>query len=327
MKMNEKISVIVPVYKVEPYLRRCVDSILAQSYTNLEIILVDDGSPDNCPAICDEYAEKDDRVRVIHKLNGGISAARNAGLDVATGAYVTFVDSDDWIDTDHISSLKFVLESHSHNAISVSDVSKLNVNNEMIASFKYNNNQSDINQSIFGYVCNKLYSVELINNYRFYVGCKFAEDLIFNSEIFKKSPDYVYTKKATYNYFQRESSLTTALISDKKIDDFLTFAKQYEIILSEIYYDDEYFCQYNSVVGNLTCNLMCEITLSKSINFSEKNRLMYRLIYGIENKKIQWKYADNNLLKLFVLTVRLRCPMIYRSVYSILIMSKKSLIK
>ena len=79
--MNEKISVIVPVYKVEPYLRRCVDSILAQSYTNLEIILVDDGSPDNCPTICDEYAAKDDRVRVIHKPNGGLSDARNAGLD------------------------------------------------------------------------------------------------------------------------------------------------------------------------------------------------------------------------------------------------------
>jgi glycosyltransferase involved in cell wall biosynthesis len=304
-----------------------VDSILAQSYTNLEIILVDDGSPDNCPAICDEYAEKDDRVRVIHKPNGGLSDARNAGLDIATGAYVTFVDSDDWIDIDHISSLKFVLESHSHNAISVSDVSKLNVNNEMIASFKYNNNQSDINQSIFGYVWNKLYSVELFNNYRFSVGCKFAEDLIINSEIFKMSPDYVYTQKATYNYFQRELSITTALISDKKIDDFLTFAKQYEIILSEIYYDEEYYQKYNSVVGNLSCNLMCEITLSKSMKLSEKNRLMNKLIYGIENKKIQCKYADNNLLKLFVLTVRLRCPLIYRSVYSILIMCKKSLFK
>lgn len=95
-----KISVIVPVYKVEPYLRKCLDSIVNQTYRNLEIILVDDGSPDNCGAICDEYAAKDQRVRVIHKANGGLSSARNAALEIATGDYVGFVDSDDWIETD-----------------------------------------------------------------------------------------------------------------------------------------------------------------------------------------------------------------------------------
>ena len=103
--MIDLISVIVPVYNVEPYLRKCVDSILAQSYSNLEVILVDDGSPDGCGAICDEYAAKDARVRVIHKPNGGVSDARNAGLDIMTGDYVAFVDSDDWIDKQHLSSL------------------------------------------------------------------------------------------------------------------------------------------------------------------------------------------------------------------------------
>lgn len=91
------LSIIVPVYNVEVYLRKCVDSILAQTFTDFELILVDDGSPDGCPAICDEYAEKDQRVRVIHKENGGISSARNAGLDVAQGDYIGFVDSDDYI--------------------------------------------------------------------------------------------------------------------------------------------------------------------------------------------------------------------------------------
>ena len=94
-RSGDKISVIVPVYKVEPYLRRCVDSILAQTHKNLEVILVDDGSPDGCPAICDEYAAQDSRVKVIHKENGGVSSARNAGLDAATGDYIGFVDSDD----------------------------------------------------------------------------------------------------------------------------------------------------------------------------------------------------------------------------------------
>ena len=98
--MGEKTSVIVPIYKVEEYLHRCIDSIINQTYTNLEIILVDDGSPDNCPMICDEYAKKDSRIRVIHKKNGGLSDARNAGLEIATGEYIGFVDSDDWIHKD-----------------------------------------------------------------------------------------------------------------------------------------------------------------------------------------------------------------------------------
>lgn len=97
--INTLVSVIVPVYKVEKYLHRCIDSIINQTYKNLEIILVDDGSPDNCGKICDEYAEKDNRIKVIHKSNGGLSSARNAGLDVANGDYVYFVDSDDYIDT------------------------------------------------------------------------------------------------------------------------------------------------------------------------------------------------------------------------------------
>lgn len=93
---SPKISIIIPVYKVEPYLRQCVDSVLSQTYTNFEIILVDDGSPDNCPVICDEYAAKDSRVKVIHKENGGLSDARNAGIKVAKGEYLFFLDSDDF---------------------------------------------------------------------------------------------------------------------------------------------------------------------------------------------------------------------------------------
>lgn len=107
----KKISVIVPVYKTEEYLNRCVDSILASTYGNLEVILVDDGSPDNAGRICDEYAEKDARVMVIHKENGGLSSARNAGLDIATGDYITFVDSDDYIASDIYEKLAEHLES------------------------------------------------------------------------------------------------------------------------------------------------------------------------------------------------------------------------
>ena len=91
-----KFSIIIPIYKVEVYLHQCVDSVLAQSYKNIEVILVDDGSPDSCPRICDEYAAKDERIKVIHKPNGGLSDARNSGLKIANGDYVIFLDSDDY---------------------------------------------------------------------------------------------------------------------------------------------------------------------------------------------------------------------------------------
>lgn len=99
------ISIIVPVYKAEKYIHRCVDSILAQSYTDFELLLVDDGSPDNCGAICDEYATQDSRVRVLHKENGGVSSARNLGLDNAKGEWITFVDSDDWVESEFLDKL------------------------------------------------------------------------------------------------------------------------------------------------------------------------------------------------------------------------------
>ena len=112
----ELISVIVPVYNAEKYLFRCVDSILNQTYTNLEIILVDDGSPDNCSKMCDDFSERDVRVKVIHKSNAGQGLARNDGLDIATGAYVTFVDSDDWISPEHVENLYNALKNNGADA-------------------------------------------------------------------------------------------------------------------------------------------------------------------------------------------------------------------
>ena len=103
--MDSLVSVIVPVYKVEKYLSKCLDSIVNQTYKNLEIILVDDGSPDNSGKICDEYAQKDSRIKVIHKENGGLSSARNAGLDIATGEYIAFADSDDSVHLDFVEKL------------------------------------------------------------------------------------------------------------------------------------------------------------------------------------------------------------------------------
>lgn len=108
-----KVSLIIPIYKVEAYLNQCVDSVLNQTYRDVEVILVDDGSPDRCPKMCDEYAEQDGRVKVIHKPNGGLSDARNAGMKIATGEYVIFVDSDDfWVDDKQLESLVHMVGEH-----------------------------------------------------------------------------------------------------------------------------------------------------------------------------------------------------------------------
>ena len=107
-----EISVIVPVYKVEKYLDRCIESIVNQTYPEFELILVDDGSPDNCPALCDAWAERDGRIRVIHKKNGGLSSARNAGMDVMCGKYVCFIDSDDWIELNFLEVLRSLFEKY-----------------------------------------------------------------------------------------------------------------------------------------------------------------------------------------------------------------------
>ena len=101
----DTISVIIPVYNVEPYIRQCLDSVVHQTYKNLEIIIVDDGSPDNCGAICDEYAANDERIQVIHKENGGLASARNTGIEYASGEWIAFVDSDDWCKTDYYEQL------------------------------------------------------------------------------------------------------------------------------------------------------------------------------------------------------------------------------
>lgn len=194
MTHSPVISVIVPVYKVEPYLRCCIDSILAQSFANFELILVDDGSPDGSPTICDEYAQKDNRIRVIHKENGGVSSARNAGLNECIGKFVVFCDSDDYVGADYLSDL-------------VSDITAERENDTLIltnmSSFKQDSTVTtnprmdlliDLNSStaenymylvdryaIYGPYC-KLFNRQIIeeNQIRFNEALKSAEDFDFN---------------------------------------------------------------------------------------------------------------------------------------------------
>lgn len=210
--INNLISVIIPVYNVEQYLKRCLDTVINQTYKNLEIILIDDGSTDNGGKICDEYALKDNRIKVIHKENGGVSSARNLGLDIAKGDYIGFVDSDDFIENDMYEILHNLLIT---NKVEISCCNKFifrknkfieseNFPTESLLSFNkvLNNAKHDF------FIWNKLFSRKVIGNIRFNENIKMCEDVIFCFENFKKAKNISFYKKPKYYYYLNENSVS-----------------------------------------------------------------------------------------------------------------------
>lgn len=224
--MEKLISIIVPVYKVEKYLDLCISSIVSQTYKNLEIILVDDGSPDNCPEICDEWVGKDCRVKVIHKENGGVSSARNAGLDIAAGEYIGFVDSDDYIEPDMYEILYNNILSYNADMCSC-NFNCIDKEHNIYNLMKYKNKVIDTSKEIIlNYLSDnfvdpcchsKLYSSKIINNekLRFEVNIKNGEDFLFNYSFFKYSKKVVAIENSLYNYYcEREGSATNVVSYD-----------------------------------------------------------------------------------------------------------------
>jgi len=222
------ISVIVPVYNVEKYIHRCIDSIINQTYKNLEIILVDDGSTDNCPKICDEYAQKDNRIKVIHKKNGGLSEARNVGIEIATGEYIGFIDSDDYINKKMYELLISGLETNDAD-ICICNYKEVNndyiINDEKQDSYnflKFNNIEAlealyKENGVKFVIACNKLYNKNLFADVRYSIG-KIHEDEYIIHKLFFNSKRVVYLDKELYYYYQRQDSITKKQISPKRLD-------------------------------------------------------------------------------------------------------------
>lgn len=218
------ISVIVPVYNVEAYLCRCVDSLLQQTVTDTEIILVDDGSTDHCGELCDRYARQDPRVTVIHKSNGGLSDARNAGLSVAKGAYVAFVDSDDWVSEQFLQRL---LEGLRHTD---SDICECGIYHTEGTAAKAPASPTDAecfdtasameqllrNGTFRQHVWNKLYRREVIGDIRFPVG-KTNEDEFWTYQVFGRAGKVCRIEDILYNYFQRPGSIMNAGYSLKRL--------------------------------------------------------------------------------------------------------------
>lgn len=226
MDKQSLISVIVPVYKVEEYLNKCVESLVNQTYRNLEIILVDDGSPDNSPGKCDEWAQKDNRIKVVHKKNGGLSDARNAGMNVATGEYVSFIDSDDYVALDFYETLLDIMIAEDSDIIEC-DVVKFYENGQFD---KYTDNlfvqsystvdglSALISENPFHqHVWNKLYKASMVLDIPYAVG-KLNEDEFWTYQIFGKAKKVTKINKTMYFYYQRSTSIMGQGYSLRRLD-------------------------------------------------------------------------------------------------------------
>ena len=231
------ISIIVPVYKVEKYIRKCIESILNQTYKDFELILVDDGSPDDSGAICDEYAEQDSRIKVLHQRNAGQASARNAGLAVAKGEYISFVDSDDTVEPYMLEVLKEMFTTFGCD-IAMCGHRLVQENEDFVSSVtEYQPELLDIESlwnEIFGNlnnaVWNKLFKRELLDDIRFPLDLHHGEDLIFNLEYLKKCKTGAINRIPCYNYLKRTDSITTSAFSSKKIMEISSKDKALEIV-------------------------------------------------------------------------------------------------
>lgn len=225
--MDELISVIIPCFNVEKYIDRCMESVLNQTYQNLEIILVDDGSTDRTGEICDHYSKIDTRIKVIHKKNGGVSTARNIGLDICSGDFIFFVDSDDWISFNAIQYLYDLRKKYEADFSMAEYICVYNQKSEAYCHYKeYELTQQEFLVKLFKigtqenaqYPFAKLYKKKLFNNIRFAADLLIAEDVLSTFQIALNSKGIAYSTKIIYFYYYNPNSLTKKAFADQSFD-------------------------------------------------------------------------------------------------------------
>lgn len=295
------VSIIVPVYNVEKYLDKCIESIVNQTYKNIELILVDDGSPDNCPNICDDWAKKDDRIKVIHKKNGGLSSARNVGIDNAEGEYLAFVDSDDWVD---LNAFEVALKMISSDGYDLSTFALLpefdTETKQCISDYDINVcNQKELFNLILdtdyvcGYACNKLFKRNIVGDLRFDESLLSCEDIDFCAKYATKCKRAVYTTAKLYHYRQRNDSMTGEYKYNVRKLSVLT---AYENIMP-IYkiYDSEDYYKLERNYLKIALNIKGRMILSKIKDDEVKNRLeriikeYYKVVINNPNNSVSVK--------------------------------------
>ena len=285
MEKQPLISVIVPVYNVEEYLPRCLDSIINQTYTNLEILLIDDGATDNSGKICDEYAQKDNRIRVFHKPNGGVSSARNMGLDNSTGEYVGFIDSDDYVELEYFEVLLGVAKEHNADIArccefeeSHTDESKVDI----YLSKEYNFLQKHTTEKLGNVVAGALYKIEIVQPLRFTSGLYVGEDSYFNAQAVKRSILSVATSKKMYHYITRVGSATHCSFNKKLYTEIDSWVK-----ICELDYGNKKTKQSCYAALAIRCRAMIEryyFNDNFKKNYYKQTLRLYRKYYRYWNK-------------------------------------------
>ena len=269
---TDKISIIIPVYNVEPYIKRCLDSVINQAYKNLEILLINDGSTDNSGIICEEYAEKDNRIRVFHIINSGVSAARNLGLKQITGQYVGFVDADDWVEPDMYKHL--IVASKEFNVpISVSSYFRNTeskslpiVNKEKIPSciistehLLFYSLKRDSYTGFCGYVWNKLFRTDLIKSkcVMFDESVSFGEDALFyTSLVIKNKCKGVFIDKPLYHYSILDTSVSNYDPLSNRNSVFNVYSKIIRLLVDNNYKNESiwakrFFCYFAGMYAEI----------------------------------------------------------------------------
>lgn len=280
MVLTPVFSIIVPVYKVEKYIHQCVDSLLNQDYENYEIILVDDGSPDKCPDFCDDYAAKYSKVKVVHKVNGGLSDARNKGVEVAFGQYVTFVDSDDfWKETNVLSNIADIINEY-HPDIIVSDIIKYYADSDKylypsitcdsslngksktgILNYLYYNH-ADLKMS----ACQKFVLRALLTNHQFKKGL-LSEDIDWSLSLYPHAKNICLYNKPYYCYRQMREGSITNTASQKSFDSLIQIIDKWENAIKQLDISKE---EKDIYLGYLAYQLSITMPLSLSLTNESK---------------------------------------------------------
>lgn len=294
--MEELVTIVVPVYKVEKYIDRCIKSILNQTYKNLEIILVDDGSPDNCGKICENYAQKDKRIKVVHKENGGLSDARNAGISISNGKYISFIDSDDYIDPEYIELLyKTIKKDKSDMAISSHKVIYENgtvlekaTKEESILKPKEVLKRILYDDGIDLSAWAKLYKIELFKEIRYPKGRLF-EDAATTYKLVDKCEKISIISRSTYNYIIRGNSITNVNFSEKKMDLIISTEEMCNYVKKK-YPDLEEATNRRLMYAYLS-------TLTQLVKSNEKNENAEKKLYGYIKQNSKMILRDKNVPK------------------------------
>ena len=322
--MKPRISVIIPIYNREKYLQKCVDSVLEQTFEDFELILVDDGSIDSSPKICDEYAAKDNRVRVIHKENGGVSSARNVGIQASFGEYIMFVDSDDYIDKDMLDTVYVCVEEHHIDCVVtglrfVYDAEGRKKecplkNGEICFDVSLNDEYDNLkNNFVFSTSCAKLYKTSIIksNNIRYNENYSILEDGSFVMNCFGYCSSIYTTDRVLYNYRQSEDFSLMNKFNENSLDALQYFSVSQEWLLCHL--DNKNKRAYHKGRYDLLINFILQVFNRSQLCDREKRKLFKEYINHSCAKNIANDIRDTEVpfkTKFIALLIKYQCTII-----------------